>query len=152
MDLMSQDSSNQPARARGCTAMRLRKAARRVTQIYDRHLEAAGLTITQFGVLASLLSAERIAIGALAEQLLMDPTTLTRNLQPLHRQGLVVIEPDRRDRRVRWVSLSDAGRQAVDNARPAWRDAQNHVRKLIGEDETAALHDTLDYVLERFAE
>lgn len=132
--------------------MRLRKAARRVTQIYDRHLEAAGLTITQFGVLASLLSAGRIAIGALAEQLVMDPTTLTRNLQPLQRQGLVVIEPDRRDRRVRWVSLSDAGRKAVDNARPAWREAQNHVRKLIGEDETAALHDTLDYVLERFAE
>jgi DNA-binding MarR family transcriptional regulator len=152
MGLMSQNPSNQPAGARGCTAMRLRKAARRVTQIYDRHLEAAGLTITQFGVLASLLSAERITIGALADQLLMDPTTLTRNLQPLQRQGLVVIEPDRRDRRVRWVSLSDAGRQALDNARPAWRDAQNHVRKLIGENETAALHDTLDYVLERFAE
>jgi DNA-binding MarR family transcriptional regulator len=132
--------------------MRLRKAARRVTQIYDRHLEAAGLTITQFGVLASLLSAGRMAIGPLAEQLLMDPTTLTRNLQPLQREGLVVIESDRRDRRVRWVSLSDAGRQALERARPAWREAQEHVRKLIGEEETAALHDTLDYVLERFAE
>jgi DNA-binding MarR family transcriptional regulator len=132
--------------------MRLRKAARRVTQIYDRHLEAAGLTITQFGVLASLLTAGRMAIGPLAEQLLMDPTTLTRNLQPLQREGLVVIESDRRDRRVRWVSLSDAGRQALERARPAWREAQEHVRKLIGEEETAALHDTLDYVLERFAE
>jgi len=132
--------------------MRLRKAARRVTQIYDRHLEAAGLTITQFGVLASLLSAGRMAIGPLAEQLLMDPTTLTRNLQPLQREGFVVIESDKRDRRVRWVSLSDAGRQALERARPAWREAQEHVRKLIGEEETAALHDTLDYVLERFAE
>lgn len=132
--------------------MRLRKAARRVTQIYDRYLEAAGLTITQFGVLASLLSAGRMAIGPLAEQLLMDPTTLTRNLQPLQREGLVVIESDKRDRRVRWVSLSDAGRQALERARPAWRAAQEHVRKLIGEEETAALHDTLDYVLERFAE
>lgn len=131
--------------------MRLRKAARRVTQIYDRHLEAFGLTITQFGVLASLLSG-RMAIGPLAEQLLMDPTTLTRNLQPLQREGFVVIESDKRDRRVRWVSLSDAGRQALERARPAWRAAQEHVRKLIGEEETAALHDTLDYVLERFAE
>lgn len=148
---MDQNAPEQPRRARGCTAMRLRKAARRVTQIYDRHLEAAGLTITQFGVLASLLSG-RMAIGPLAEQLLMDPTTLTRNLQPLQREGLVVIETDRRDRRVRWVSLSDAGRQALERARPAWREAQAHVRKLIGEEETAALHDTLDYVLERFAE
>ena len=82
----------------------------------------------------------------------MDPTTLTRNLQPLHRKGLVVIEPDRRDRRVRWVSLSDAGRRAFDAARPAWREAQNQVRKLVGEDETATLHDALDHFLERIAE
>jgi len=152
MKMMEPKISEQPQRARGCTAMRLRKAARRITQIYDRHLEPTGLTITQYGVLASVLAAGRVAIGALAEQLLMDPTTLTRNLQPLHRQGMVVIEPDRRDRRVRWVSISDAGRQAFESARPAWREAQSHVRKLIGDDETAALHDTLDYVLERFAE
>ncbi|HWV83287.1 MAG TPA: MarR family winged helix-turn-helix transcriptional regulator [Hyphomicrobiaceae bacterium] len=132
--------------------MRLRKAARRVSQIYDHHLEATGLTITQFGVLASLVSADRVAIGPLAEQLCMDPTTLTRNLQPLHRQGLVVIEPDRRDRRVRWVSLSDTGRQAFDAARPAWREAQSHIRKLVGDDETATLHDALDHFLERIAE
>lgn len=132
--------------------MRLRKAARRVSQIYDRHLEPTGLTITQFGVLAGLYTGGRQAIGPLADQLFMDPTTLTRNLQPLHRQGLVVIEPDRRDRRVRWVSLSDAGRHVFEGARPAWREAQNHIRKLVGDEETAQLHDTLDYVLERFNE
>lgn len=132
--------------------MRLRKAARRVSQIYDHHLEPTGVTITQFGVLASLTSTDRMAIGPLAEQLCMDPTTLTRNLQPLHREGLVVIEPDRRDRRVRWVSLSAAGRQAFDRARPAWREAQNQVIKLIGEEETATLHDALDVAIERIAE
>ena len=132
--------------------MRLRKAARRVSQIYDRHLENVGLTITQFGVLASLFAADRVAIGPLAEQLLMDPTTLTRNLQPLHRQGLVVIETDRRDRRVRWVSLSALGREAFEAARPAWREAQSQIRKLMGDDETARLHDALDSALERLAE
>jgi DNA-binding MarR family transcriptional regulator len=132
--------------------MRLRKAARRVSQIYDRHLEASGLTITQFGVLATLYGSDRIAIGPLAEQLFMDPTTLTRNLQPLHREGLVVIEPDRRDRRVRWVSLSDLGRRTFDAARPAWREAQGQVRRLIGDEEMANLHDALDGALERLAE
>ncbi len=132
--------------------MRLRKAARRISQIYDHHLEPTGVTITQFGVLASLAATDRMAIGPLAEHLCMDPTTLTRNLQPLHREGLVVIEPDRRDRRVRWVSLSDAGRQAFDRARPAWREAQNQVIKLIGEEETATLHDALDVAIERIAE
>ena len=132
--------------------MRLRKAARRVSQIYDRHLEPTGLTITQFGVLAGLYSGARIAIGPLAEQLCMDPTTLTRNMQPLHRQGLVVIEPDRRDRRVRWVSLSAAGRETFEGARPHWREAQNHIRKLVGDDETAQLHESLDCFLERSTE
>jgi DNA-binding MarR family transcriptional regulator len=132
--------------------MRLRKAARRVSQIYDRHLEGVGLTITQFGVLASLFGTDRLAIGPLAEQLVMDPTTLTRNLQPLHRQGLVVIETDRRDRRVRWVSLSTLGRQTFEAARPTWREAQAEVRRLIGDEEMANLHDALDGALERLAE
>lgn len=149
---MEHEASQQPRRPTGCTAMRLRKAARRVSQIYDRHLEPTGLTITQFGVLAAVRGGERMAIGPLAEQLCMDPTTLTRNLQPLHRQGLVIIEPDCRDRRVRWVSLSAAGRQAFEDARPHWREAQNHIRKLVGDDETAQLHESLDCFLERSSE
>jgi DNA-binding MarR family transcriptional regulator len=149
---MDQATSEQQRRIRGCTAMRLRKAARRVSQIYDRYLEPTGLTITQYGILAGLSSGDRFAIGPLADQLFMDPTTLTRNLQPLQREGLVVIEPDRRDRRVRWVSLSDAGRRTLEDARPHWREAQDYIRKLFGDDETARLHDTLDHVLERIAD
>jgi DNA-binding MarR family transcriptional regulator len=132
--------------------MRLRKATRRVSQIYDRHLEPCGLTITQFGLLAHLAATDGTTIGGLAEKLAMDPTTLTRNLRPLIRDGLVVHEPDRRDRRVRCVSLSVAGREAYDSARPLWRAAQNQITAVIGDVETSALHTQLDKVLVRLAE
>ena len=148
---MESKAQTQP-RVSGCTCMRLRKATRRVSQIYDRHLEPAGLTITQYGLLAYLVATGETTIGALAEKLAMDPTTLTRNLRPLVRQGLVVHEPDRRDRRVRCVSLSAAGREAFENARPLWRAAQNQITAVIGDAETSALHAHLDQVLARLAE
>ena len=66
----------------GCTCMRLRKASRRMSQIYDHSLEAAGMTVTQYGLLGHLARYDGIGIGALAEKLIMDPTTLTRNLRP----------------------------------------------------------------------
>ena len=149
---MDQTANPRPPRVSGCTCMRLRKATRRVSQIYDRYLERTGLTITQFGLLANLTDTTVITIGALAEKLTMDPTTLTRNLRPLIRQGLVRLESDRRDRRVRCVSLSAAGRQAFDEARPMWREAQNHINSAIGDVETSALHAHLDRVLERLVD
>jgi DNA-binding MarR family transcriptional regulator len=132
--------------------MRLRKASRRVSQIYDRSLEAAGMTVTQYGVLGHLATFDGISIGALAEKLIMDPTTLTRNLHPLERQGLVAIKPDRRDRRSRCLHLTAAGRKAFDNAKPAWARAQRHVEQALGELETRALNAALDHVLEKLTE
>jgi DNA-binding MarR family transcriptional regulator len=132
--------------------MRLRKASRRVSQIYDRSLEEAGMTVTQYGVLSHLAAFDGIGIGALAEKLIMDPTTLTRSLRPLERQGLVAIKPDRLDKRSRRLHLTAAGRKAFDDARPAWARAQRHIEQALGELETPALHTALDRVLEKLAE
>jgi DNA-binding MarR family transcriptional regulator len=132
--------------------MRLRKASRRVTQIYDRALEAAGLTVTQYGLLGQLLRSAGIGIGALAEGLVMDPTTLTRSLRPLQRQGFVTTRPDRRDRRSKCLHLTAKGRAAFENAVPAWKGAQRRVEEAIGGSEIAALSAALDHVIERLGE
>src|SRR5262245_7781331 len=137
------------AKTLGCTCMRLRKASRRVTQIYDRSLEAAGLTVTQYGVLGQLRRYDGIGIGELAERLIMDPTTLTRSLRPLARQGFVTMRPDRRDRRSRCLYLTAKGSAAFENAIPAWRCAQCHIEKALGGSEAAALNAVLDHVIER---
>ena len=132
--------------------MRLRKASRRVTQIYDHTLEAAGLTVTQYGVLGQLVRYTGIGIGALAERLIMDPTTLTRSLRPLERQGLVRTRPDRRDGRLKCLHLTAKGRRAFENAVPAWKRAQHRLEEALGGSEAAALNAALDHVVERLAE
>lgn len=134
----------------GCTCLRLRKAARRITQIYDKHVEPFGLTITQFGLLGHLRAHDGISIGELAEKLVMDPTTLTRNLRPLVRNGQVLMRPDPRDRRSRNLHLTDAGRDALRAARPAWARAQRHVEEIFGGADTAGLNAALDRMLDRF--
>lgn len=135
----------------GCTCLRFRKAARLVSQIYDRHLEPAGLTVTQFGLLAHLKRHDGVNVGALAEMLVMDPTTLTRNLRPLERRGLIASEPDPRDRRSRRLSLTAKGRAALKAARPHWERAQAQIRRALGDADAAALHATLDDVLARLS-
>src|SRR5262245_11475927 len=136
---------------RGCTCLRLRKASRRVSQIYDQHLEPFGLTVTQYSLLGYLAAFEGFSIGELAEKLVMDPTTLTRNLRPLQRQGLVAVKPDRRDRRARSLQLTANGRKVFEKAKPGWLRAQRHLEELFGKFETPALNAALDRVLERLA-
>lgn len=146
---MANGQDDEAPKSPGCTCLRLRKASRRVSQIYDQHLEPFGLTVTQYGVLAHLATFNGISIGELAEKLVMDPTTLTRNLRPLERQGLVAVKPDRRDRRARSLQLTACGRKVLERARSGWVRAQCHIERVIGDLETPALNAALDRVLER---
>ncbi len=107
------------------------------------------MTVTQYGLLGHLAKFDGIGIGALAEKLIMDPTTLTRNLRPLERQGFVVTKPDRCDKRSRCLHLTASGRAAFENAKPAWMRAQRHIEQALGGTETSALNAALDRVLER---
>lgn len=127
-----------------CTCLTLRRASRKVTQIYDRLLEPADLTVSQFGLLAHLLGARRtgrtmLPIGALAEQIGMDPTTLNRSLKPLQASGLVANLPDPRDRRVRALAITDAGRARFEAAVPLWRQARAKVATAVGVENVEAL-------------
>ena len=133
----------------GCTCMRMRRATRRVTQIYDRALEPSGLTVSQFGLLAYLLGASRApsnasSIGTIAEWLGMDPTTLNRNLKPLVAKSLVRNAADSTDGRVRVVRITEKGRRALLKAVPFWQDAQARVDKTLGPQATADLNELLD--------
>ena len=149
---MTDTAEASKAKLTGCTCMRLRKASRRVSQIYDRSLEPAGMTVTQYGVLGYLARYDGVSVGMLAEKLVMDPTTLTRNLRPLERKGFVANKPDRRDKRSRCLHLTASGLKAFENAKPAWLRAQRHVEQAVGSLETPALNAALDRVLQKLAE
>jgi len=114
-----------------CTCFNLRKAARAVTQLYDGFLRPVNLRATQLSLLTVVERAGRISITRLAEVAVMDRTTITRNLEPLEREGLVRIEPGA-DARVREVSLTRAGRDRLAAALPHWERAQAHVTGRLG--------------------
>jgi DNA-binding MarR family transcriptional regulator len=106
-----------------CACFSLRKAARAATQVYDKTLAPSGLRVTQFTLMVALSLSEELTLSQVAERLVMDRTTLTRNVAPLERNGLVVSErgPDRRER---YMRLTPAGRRVLAEALPLWRRAQ----------------------------
>ncbi|MEM1280634.1 MAG: MarR family winged helix-turn-helix transcriptional regulator [Cyanobacteria bacterium P01_H01_bin.152] len=115
-----------------CAGLNFRKVSRVVTQHFDEILRPSGLLITQFTVLVALAKVRAIAVSKLSEILMMDRTTLTRNLKPMQREGWLEIEPGQ-DKRTRIVSLSPAGEVALARTLPLWRQAQMDVVDLLGE-------------------
>src|SRR5262249_5957290 len=76
-----------------CNCFAVRSAARHVSQYYDRYLATAGLRTTQFSILAKLKRLGPLTINELARQMVMDRTTLGRNIKPLEAftDGVVAI-------------------------------------------------------------
>ena len=133
----------------GCTCTRIRRLARRVTQVYDRALAPVGLRVTQFSLLSTLRSNGAMTIGRLATALDMDRTTLTRNLKPLLDTGFVAIEPSPDDARTRVALLTAAGRKQLARAGDAWLAAQREINALFGPQHIDRLHRTFDGLLDR---
>ena len=119
-------TKNETLAVKNCTCFNLRKATRTVTQLFDEVMQPAGLRATQFTLLAAISSTGTIAIRQLAHVLVMDRTTLTRNLKPLETARLVKIVPGE-DRRTRNLTLTGKGRKALEKALPLWRQAQSRV-------------------------
>lgn len=132
-----------------CICARVRRTARRVSQIYDRHLASFGLTISQYGILSQVRTGGSPSIGELAARMVMDPTTLTRSLRPLQQRGLVALAADSQDRRTRRLALTEAGVAALREARLGWTAAQDEVRLALGEKASFALVARLDDTLSR---
>src|SRR5437879_8957787 len=96
-------------RPNDCNCLAVRQAARHITQFYDKFLAPGGLRTTQFSILAKLRRAGPLTINALAADLVMDRTTLGRNILPLERDGLIAVERGSRDRRSKTLRLTEAG-------------------------------------------
>lgn len=138
-----------PATAHPCTAMAVRRLARKVTQIYDDALAPHGLTIGQIGLLTALQRRQGISVGALAERLAADASTVSRLLKPLANAALLTLEPDPDDRRSRLVRLTEAGHARRAAAMPGWQAAQARVAATLGDGRLAALRFLLDDAYQR---
>jgi len=114
-----------------CLCLHIQRAARAVGRRYDDVLRPMQLTNGQFSLLVSLNRAEPPSIGSVAALLAMDRTTLTANLKPLERRGLVKVAVDAADRRSRLMSLTPAGRALLAAAIPLWKRAQTMNERLV---------------------
>ena len=132
-----------------CNCFAVRSAARHVTQLYDQLLAPVGLRITQFSILAKLRRRGPLTINALAEDMVMDRTTLGRNILPLQRDGLIEIEPDATDHRAKTLRLTKAGEKRLQAARESWAVAQARFESVFGSQRAAELRGLLRSVVAR---
>jgi DNA-binding MarR family transcriptional regulator len=118
-----------------------------VTQFYDAALAPSGLKCTQFTLLvASRISGEE-TVKELAEIMVMDRTTLSRNLKPMVRDGLLEVLPGP-DSRTRLVKITPEGERSLEAAYPLWRAAQQDVVEVLGEERYTALLGNLGQMVE----
>jgi len=104
-----------------CLCLATQRAARQLARRFDRAFAPVGLTNGQFSLMMALNAPQAPTVGKLAEFLAMDRTTLTAALKSLERRGLVKVSADDRDKRARRLSLTEAGREALELALPIWR-------------------------------
>jgi DNA-binding MarR family transcriptional regulator len=117
-------SANPALKPEDCNCFVVRSAARHVTQLYDQFLAPVGLHVTQFSILAKLKRLGPTTINALAKEMVMDRTTLGRNVLPLERDGLIKIEASATDGRAKELHLTKAGEKRLLAGREAWTQAQ----------------------------
>lgn len=115
---------------RQCACSAARRASRAITHHYDAALRGSGLRNTQFTTLATLAQTGPMPMTRLAAFLGLERTTLTRNLKPLLRDGLVEMREEK-DGRVRRIAIASKGEAAARNAFPLWKKAQDSAKKVI---------------------
>jgi len=114
-----------------CLCLHVQQAARALARRFDDALRPVGLTQGQFSLLTAFNSAEPPTMGAVANLLVLDRTTLTANLKPLERRGLVKVAVDPHDRRSRRLILTAAGRASLAAAAPIWKREHARVERLL---------------------
>jgi DNA-binding MarR family transcriptional regulator len=114
-----------------CLCLHTQRAARMLARRFDDVLRPLGLTHGQFSLMMSLNRPEAPTIGSVANLLAMDRTTLTANLKPLERRGLVKVTVDKEDRRSRRLTLTAAGKAVLAAAGPLWTRTHAEVERLL---------------------
>jgi DNA-binding MarR family transcriptional regulator len=125
-----------------CSCSQIRRAARKISSLYDAVLAPSGLTVTQYSLLVNVARAGQVSRTVLADKVGMDRTTLTRNLQPLS-AGKLISTAIGEDRREHLIRLSAAGQRKVRQTLPLWEEAQRRFATEMGPGRLRALRTVL---------
>jgi DNA-binding MarR family transcriptional regulator len=133
-----------------CFNLALRKSTRLLTQFYEGWFNQLGLKVGQFSILRAVHYCKVTNNKQLQSILVIDQTTLSRNLKPLIRDGLLTLSPDPDDQRIKNISLSDQGEALYQEALPLWQSAQQELVKKLGEDNAQNILNLSSLVVESF--
>jgi len=120
--------------AEECVMSRWRMTNRVLAGIYDEEYRPFGLKSTQLSLLVAVAKAGPVRRMTLGELLSLDPSTLTRNLRVMLRQGWIAEAPDDVDQRGAPLKITAKGGKLLESIGPAWRRAQARAKRLLGAD------------------
>jgi len=150
---MAEMNSGRKPGFQDCNCLAIRQAARHVTQFYDQLMAPLGLRATQYAILGNLRRGGPMTINTLAAALVMDRTTLGRNILPLQRDGLIEVVAAPADRRRRELRLTEKGQETHRRAHERWIVAQERFDNVFGSDRAAELRGLLrEVAASNFAE
>jgi len=121
------------SRPMGCVGFRVRRTSRALTSFYNARLRPTGIRITQWPILAALRETGALTVSELADLLGTDPSTVSRSVQPLVREGLVDLTEDG-DARRRYARLTARGVTTYRDAYRLWEEAQRELLERLGPD------------------
>jgi len=124
--------------AQECIAGRLRMLTRAVTKMYNQALRPHGLTVSQMNILVAVSYLGQVKQQDVCDALYLEKSTLSRDLARMRAQGWITAVPGD-DRRATMLSVTAAGQQLLETAFPAWRQAQEAAKALLGEAEATAI-------------
>src|SRR6266404_7633978 len=114
-----------------CASFNFLRTARAVTRLYDMALQESGIRSTQFAILVGVVKNQPVSIGALADVLVIDGTTLTRSLRLLQTEGFIAIS-NRGAMRQRFLTITAKGERVLARSLPAWRKAHERFVATVG--------------------
>jgi DNA-binding MarR family transcriptional regulator len=126
-----------------CHATSLRKATRRISQLYDAVLAPCGLRSTQRSILMQVARNQAPAVTELATILVIDRSALAQNLKPLEREGLISVDVDPEDKRSRRIRLTQLGLDKLLESQALWEQAQQCFENSLGQQQACELRELL---------
>lgn len=124
-----------------CFNLAMRKSSRLITQFYEERLKQVGLKVGQFSILRAVYFKKETTNKDLQQILVLDQTTLSRNLKPLFRDLYLQTSVDSNDGRLKTISLTSEGKELYEKALPIWQQAQKDIVSKLGNKQAGQIQD-----------
>lgn len=134
-------------RKSGCYCITLRRAAQAISDLYDAHMAAIGITVNQYSLLSKLGHYPNCSVSELAEYARLERTTVVRALKPLTAKGLIKDLSDEGERK-RNLCLTAEGEEIVKKGKVIWHQEQEEIERRLGKNGVEQLQELLEKLME----